>query len=193
MVRTCQAISPYSAPDMLSCGQCNDPSMLFNLKARHCELCPNGKIFNYETHRCEYDVVCPPGSMFNEDTVMCEQLQPAYNHSYCPPEAPVWNPQVYGCFKCNSSTPFYDTNLGYCTTCPDQYTYNPTTFLCVHKDCQPDQVYNPDTKQCENKKISNEVSNSQCPADRPYWDKDSLSCSRCPINLPFYNTASKKC
>lgn len=47
LVRSCQTYSPYSAPDMLSCGQCNDPSMLFNLKTRQCELCPNGKIFNY--------------------------------------------------------------------------------------------------------------------------------------------------
>lgn len=137
LAHTCQALTPYSAPDMLSCGQCNDPSMLLNLKTRQCQHCPNGKIFNYQYHRCDYDIVCPAGSKFNEQTVMCQQILPSYNHSYCPPSAPVWNPQVLGCFKCNTSTPYYDTNLGYCTTCPVDFTYNTATYECVHKNCQP--------------------------------------------------------
>ena len=95
---------------------------------------------------------------------MCEKIQPTYNDSLCPPEAPVWNPQALGCFKCSPESPYFDVRINKCTTCPQNYIYNSQANECRHKDCQNDQVYNEVTKQCETKKITNvETSNSQCP------------------------------
>lgn len=99
-------------------------------------------------------MICPPGSQFNENTIECEKVYPPFNASQCPPEAPVWNPQLLGCFKCNTSTPYYDVNLGICTNCPANTTYSPSTNECVNKNCQSDQVYNTWTQQCEAKKVS---------------------------------------
>lgn len=193
-VRLCPIYTPYVADDMKSCVVCEDQNALFNLQTRQCQQCPIGKIFNYDKHRCEFDVVCPSGSVFNQDTVMCQKIQPTYNDSLCPPDAPIWNSQTLGCYKCNAQTPFYDILALKCTTCPDNTTYNPSTNQCVHKDCQTGQYYNAVSKQCQSRPITNvQISNSHCPEDRPYWDKNSLSCSKCPIAQPFYNSSSKSC
>jgi|694.fasta_scaffold27324_3 hypothetical protein len=66
---------------------------------------------------------------------MCEKVYIAYNGSLCPPEAPVWNQQALGCFKCDIKTPYYDVNIGKCTSCPANYSYNTEVSQCVYEKC----------------------------------------------------------
>lgn len=90
--RPCPISKPYSDQNYTSCKFCQDASLIFNLETRECEQCPVGKIFNYQTRTCDFNVTCPAGTKFNEQTVMCEVVHPSINDSMCPPETPIWNP-----------------------------------------------------------------------------------------------------
>ena len=100
LVKVCPLTQPFPSQDFTSCTNCDDNSLVYNLETRQCVQCPIGKIFNYGTRTCDYNVTCPIGTKFNEKTVICEKVRPSINDSLCPPETPIWNPAVLGCFKC---------------------------------------------------------------------------------------------
>ena len=133
--RSCPISQPYPNEDFTQCTNCEDVTAIYNLETRKCEQCPIGKIFNYQSRTCDYNVTCPSGTQFNEKTVMCEKLQPSINDSMCPPEKPIWNPLVYGCFKCQSEKPYFDNELHECTACPEDTHYDPQSAECVYQDC----------------------------------------------------------
>lgn len=41
--------------------------------------------------------------------------------------------------------------------------------------------------------VDEDGTTSECPASRPYWDNESLSCVRCQSSVPFFNSTSKEC
>jgi hypothetical protein len=60
----------------------------------------------------------------------------------------VANPAIN---DCNSSSPFFDSNLGSCVSCPQQYPYfNLATNKC--QDCG-DRQYNAQKFMCEPKSL----------------------------------------
>ena len=117
MVKECPLATPFPDENNV-CSVCKDTSLIFNLETKKCEECPIGKIFNYGTRTCDFNITCPAGTKFNEKTVLCEVIAPSINSSFCPPDAPIWNDQVKGCFQCESSKPFFDVKLQACTECP---------------------------------------------------------------------------
>lgn len=125
LVRTCPISQPFPSADFTSCTNCDDTNLIFNLETRTCIQCPIGKIFNYATRTCDFNVTCPAGTKFNEKTVICEKVRPSINDSLCPPETPIWNPEVLGCFKCESEQPYFDEFLAKCTACPEGTVYHP--------------------------------------------------------------------
>lgn len=85
LIKTCPLSQPFPSNNFSQCTSCSDSSLHYNLQTRQCEQCSIGKIFNYNTRTCDFNVVCPAGTKFNEETVMCEKIQPSYNDSLCPP------------------------------------------------------------------------------------------------------------
>ena len=132
--------------------------------------CTRPGIYDFETELCyiesqnpcpkdmEYDPVlnaciaypdCPEGTALNPDTNTCESSEVLF----CPSDT-LYNPETGRCQKfpdCPNGT-FYFPDIDKCivASCPNQYTYDVRSNLCIRdKDCIPFGEFNPQTLRCE--------------------------------------------
>lgn len=65
LAKICPLGKPFPTKEFDACMSCGDASMIYNLKSRQCTQCPVGKIFNYGSKTCDYNINCPIGTKFN--------------------------------------------------------------------------------------------------------------------------------
>ena len=105
-------------------------------------ICTNGFSYNQASQRCEQVSITNP----NTENLITNNMS-LYQNNYN--QKRLENPNIK---DCASSSPFYDSTLGSCVSCPEQYPF----FNLVTNKCQDcgDGKYDSTTYKCQPKGLN---------------------------------------